>query len=125
MIPSARLFEKVYLMKSEKIRLLTNGKETDHWTLTKDDPRLLVYVEHSAVTKQLRKGKPKKKAKADYLARVARELLAGALSVIEDLSTLDKIAADTILREYFFKWPLDPVTYEDGEPVNLEDFEEN
>lgn len=111
-------------MKTERVRLIIDGKVTDRAKLTKDAPRIVWYTEHSVITEQLSKGKSKRKAKARYLERAAREIQAAALEVIEDLSRLDKRAANKIVHDYFIRWPLEPVTFEDGEPVQLEDFEE-
>lgn len=112
-------------LKPEKVKLSVNGKVSDHAILTKSAPRSVWFTEHSAVTEQLQNGKSKKKAKAGYLSRAALAFLDAALQTIENLSELDKPAADAILHDYFLRWPLRQVTYDDGEPVILEDYEEH
>lgn len=110
-------------LKPEKVKLSVNGKTIDRGKLTKKTPRIVWYSEHSAITKELNKDKSKETAKTEYKARAVRTILTAAIQILEDLSELDRTAADTIRREFFIRPLSSPVAFPDGEPVNLDDFE--
>lgn len=111
-------------MKPEKIKLVIDGKTIERGKLSKKDPRMVFYIEHSKITERLKAGRPADQAAAGYAERAAAEILEAALSALEDLAAQDPKAAARLKKQFFLAASDSPVTYEDGEPVQLKDFEE-
>ena len=95
-------------MKPEKIKLVIDGKT----------------IERGKLSKRLKSGKTADQAAAGYAERAAAEILEAALSALEDLAAQDPEAAARLKKQFFLAASDSPVTYEDGEPVQLKDFEE-
>ena len=111
-------------IKPQKVKMSIDGEKSEHGKLTKKAPRIVWYTEHSAVTEELSRGKTKEAAETEYLERAARTMLEAALQVLDEIAARDQGAADGIAGAFFLQTRSAPVTYEDGEPVELEDYEE-
>ena len=111
-------------MKPEKIKLVIDGKTIERGKLSKKDPRMIFYIEHSKITERLKEGKTADQAAAGYAERAAAEILEAALSSLEELSAQNPEAAARLKKQFFLAASDSPVTYEDGKPVQLKDFEE-
>ncbi len=111
-------------MKPEKIKLVIDGKTIERGKLSKKDPRMIFYIEHSKITERLKEGKTADQANAGYAERAAAEILEAALSSLEELSAQNPEAAARLKKQFFLAASDSPVTYEDGKPVQLKDFEE-
>lgn len=111
-------------MKAEKYKLVIDGKTIARGKLTKESPSIVIYHEHSTITEKLSRGKPADQAAAGYAERAAAEILEAALSALEDLAAQDPEAAARLKKQFFLAAADSPVTYENGEPVQLKDFEE-
>ena len=85
-------------MKPEKIKLVIDGKTIERGKLSKKDPRMVFYIEHSKITERLKAGRPADQAAAGYAERAAAEILEAALSALEDLAAQDPKAARHVVK---------------------------
>lgn len=111
-------------MKPETVKLSINGKVIERGKLTRSAPQIVWYTEHSAITKAFRKGKSKKQAAADYKARAARMMLEAALQILNQMDDQTLAPEDRITKAYFLQTGSAPVVDQDGDPVQLEEYEE-
>lgn len=104
-------------MNRDNISIYVNGKLTEKTSLSEKNPIEVFYLEHTKLTKKYRKGRSKEVAQIDKRFREAWAYLTAAEQILEELFN----------HEYLRRaiTPLSaPVIYEDGEQVNLEDYEE-
>ena len=111
-------------MKAEKYKLVIDGKTIARGKLTKESPSIVSYHEHSTITEKLSRGKPADQAAAEYDERSARDTLEAARIMLQRLAAQDPEAAEKVKKDFFLSASGSPVTYADGEPVDLEEFEE-
>lgn len=111
-------------MKAEKIKLVVDGKTVDRGKLTKESPSIVFYYEHSTIKEELSRGKSADQAAAEELERAAWDTLEAGLSFLQQLAEKDPEAAAAVKKDFFLAASGRRVTYADGEPVELEEFEE-
>jgi len=111
-------------MKTEKYKIVIDGKTVARGKLSRKTPSIVYYREHSTITEKLSRGKPADQAAAEYDERAARDTLEAARIMLQRLAAQDPEAAERVKKDFFLSASGSPVTYADGEPVELEDFEE-
>ena len=136
-------------MREDVIEMTVNGKARPGFTLDKDCPTAILYIENTDYSKAQAKGLSETENKIEVLKRSARAAFDSCFDDLEELEKLNPQAAEELrvdlgLEEYFIEdedtvylgggvyctpnalAPLQgssPVTLDAGKPVKLQGFE--